>query len=107
MNPTQSMQRFTDDARLALRSVRRSPGFFVAAVALLAVGIAAASAIFSVAMTVLGRDLPMRDQDHLIALWATARGAATEVPTMLDRVGRYRRETRTLSAIAGVAHFGS
>jgi predicted permease len=101
------MHRIWEDVRLALRGLRRTPGFFVAAVALLAIGIAAASAIFSVAMTVLVRDLPVRDQDHLIALWANARGAATEVPTMLDRYERYGRETKTLSAIAGIAHYGS
>jgi len=101
------MQIFCDDIRLALRGFRRTPAFFTAAVALLMLGIGAASAIFSVAMTVLVRDLPMRDQDRLIALWANARGAATEVPTMLDRVERFRRDTKTLAAVGGIAHFGS
>jgi predicted permease len=101
------MHRIWDDARLALRSLRRTPGFFVAAVALLAIGIGTASAIFSVAITILARDLPMRDQNRLIALWANARGAATEVPTTPDRYERFRRDTKTLSAVAGIAHIGS
>src|SRR5215831_1548864 len=106
-NPRRSMHRIRDDVRLALRSLRRTPGFVVAAVALLAIGIGTASAIFSVAITILARDLPMRDQNHLIALWANARGAATEVPTTPDRYERFRRETKTLSAVAGIAHIGS
>jgi predicted permease len=101
------MHRVLDDIRFALRSFRRTPGFFVAAVSLLAIGIGTASAIFSVAMTILARDLPMRDQNRLVAVWANARGAATEVPTILDRYERFRRESRTLSGVAGIAHFGS
>ena len=101
------MHRISDDVRLALRGFRRTPAFFIAAVALIALGIGASSAIFSVATTVLIRELPMRDQNHLIALWANARGAATEVPTMADRYERFRRETKTLAAIAGIAHYGS
>src|SRR5262249_51799779 len=45
--------------------------------------------------------------DHLIAVWANARGAATEVPTMRDRYERYRRGTKTLAAVAGIDHYGS
>jgi putative ABC transport system permease protein len=101
------LHRIWDDVRLGLRGFRRTPAFFVAAVGLLAFGIGAASAIFSIAATVLVRDLPMRDQDHIIALWANARGAATEVPTTLDRYERFRRQTKTLSEIAGIAHYGS
>ena len=101
------MHRLWDDVRLALRGFRRTPAFFIAAVALLALGIGATSAIFSVAIAVLVRDLPMRDQNRLVAVWANARGAATEVPTTIDRYDRFRRETRTLSAVAGFAHYGS
>src|SRR5215831_6528952 len=57
-----SMHRIRDDVRLALRGFRRTPGFVVAAVSLLAIGIGTASAIFSVAITILVRDLPVRDQ---------------------------------------------
>jgi len=101
------MDRIVDDVRLAVRGFRRTPAFFGTAVAILALGIGATSAIFSVALAVLVRDLPMRDQNHLIALWANGRGTATEVPTMLDRAERFSRATRTLSAIAGFAHYGS
>ena len=101
------MDRIWEDVRLALRGFRRTPAFFVTAVAILALGIGTTSAIFSVAMTVLVRDLPMRDQNRLIALWANGRGTATEVATMLDRADRFSHATKTLSAIAGFAHYGS
>jgi putative ABC transport system permease protein len=79
------MHRDWGDVRFALRGFRRTSTFFIAAVALLAVGIGAASAIFSVATTILVRGLPMRDQNSFIVLWTNARGAATEVPTALKR----------------------
>jgi predicted permease len=101
------MDRIRDDVRLALRGFRRTPAFFGTAVAILALGIGTTSAIFSVAMAVLIRDLPMRDQNRLIALWANGHGTATEVPTVLDRYERFGRVTKTLSAIAGIAHYGS
>ena len=101
------VERTWQNIRFALRSFRRTPTFFIAAVAILALGIGATSAVFSIATSVLIRDLPIRDQDRVIALWATGTGAASEVPTTLDRYERFRRTTRTLSAVAGFAHYGS
>ena len=101
------VERTWQDVQFALRSFRRTPTFFVTAAAILALGIGTTSAVFSVATAVLIRDLPIRDQDRVIALWATGTGAASEVPTMLDRYERFHRTTRTLSAVAGVAHYGS
>lgn len=93
--------------RSALRGLRRTPGFTAAAIILLALGIAMTSAVFSVATAVLIRELPVRDQNRVIALWATGQGAASEVPTSLERYERFRRATRTLAGVAGIAHYGS
>ena len=101
------IERTWQDIRFALRNFRRTPTFVVTAVAILALGIGTTSAVFSIATSVLIRDLPIRDQNRVIALWATGTGAASEVPTMLDRYERFRRTTGTLSAVAGIAHYGS
>ncbi len=93
--------------RFALRTLRRAPAFTTAAVGLLALGIGTTTAIFSVASTVLVRRLPVRDQDRVISLWATAPGAQTEVSTSVDRLERFRHATRTLAGVAGFAHYGS
>ena len=54
------------DLAYALRSVRRTPGFSAAVVLSLALGIGAATVVFSVADTVYLRPLPYRAPDELI-----------------------------------------
>jgi predicted permease len=57
------------DLRLAARSLRRRPGFAVAAIATLALGIGASTAIFSVAYGVSLRPLPYPNPDRLIRIY--------------------------------------
>jgi putative ABC transport system permease protein len=82
------------DVALAIRMLRRSRGFAVAAVVSLALGIGAASAIFSVVNAVLLRPLAYRDPERLVVVW---HGGTAASPSMflewrararaLDRVG--------------------
>ena len=59
------------DLRFAGRTLRRNPGFTLAAVAVLAVGIGANTAIFSAANAFLFRPLPFADADRLVMLYET------------------------------------
>ncbi len=59
------------DARFALRSLRRNPGFALAAVAVLALGIGANTAIFSAANAFFFRPLPFAEPDRLVMLYET------------------------------------
>ena len=63
------------DIAFALRGLRRAPGFAAAAILTLALGIGAATAIFTVVYSVLLRPLPFRDADRLVVV-ATAFPAA-------------------------------
>ena len=57
------------DIRFAIRTAWRAPGFSIAAIAVAALGIAAATAVFSVADHVLVRPFPYADPERMVTLW--------------------------------------
>src|SRR5215467_13256005 len=63
------MTAFLRDFLYAARQFRRSPGFFTAAVLLIALGIAANTQIFTLVSAVLLRPLPVRDPQNLVQLF--------------------------------------
>jgi putative ABC transport system permease protein len=100
------------DVRHAVRALRRSPGFASVAVLTLALGIGAATTIYSVVDTILLQPLPFANSDRLVRL-------IENVPNILDAqrppVQRevsyqnfleWRARTRTLSDTAAVAPLG-
>src|SRR5688572_30596064 len=70
------------DFRYSARSLARTPGFAIVAVAVLALGIGATSAIFSLVSAVWLKPLPFADEERVVSLWAnvgpnTPRSAVT------------------------------
>jgi putative ABC transport system permease protein len=59
------------DVRYGLRSLRKNPAYSLVAIATLAVGIGAGTAVFSVASAVLLRPLPYKDPSRLVRVFET------------------------------------
>ncbi len=71
-----SLDRLWQDLRYAGRSVAGHPGFFVAAVLILGLGIGINTAAFSVVRTVVLDPLPFPDPDQLVVIWKETPGEA-------------------------------
>jgi predicted permease len=56
------------DMRFAVRQIRRAPSFSIAVIAVLALGIAAPTVMFTIAEQTLLRDVPYRDADRLVKI---------------------------------------
>jgi len=63
------LERLGHDLRYGLRALKNSPVFSIVAIIVLAVGIGANSAIFSVVNGVLLRPLPVKDQKQIVWVW--------------------------------------
>jgi putative ABC transport system permease protein len=90
------------DIRFGWRMLLRTPGFTIAAVVALALGVGATTAIFTVLDRVVLRPLPYPDPDRLVMLWDTndGKGLAHERLSPVT-FGDYRGLTQVFQDAAG------
>ena len=91
------------DTRLALRSLRKTPGFAAAAICTLALGIGANTAIFSVVYAVLLKPLPYTNPDELVAISSYIPQMEARFPSMPVRAVDFLEYRRTATAFAGLS----
>jgi predicted permease len=92
------MESLFADVKQAFRVLRKSPGFTITAVAALALGIGANSAIFSVVDSVLLKPLPYPNSDRLVNVFRTFKsgeGGSTSIP----KFNTWRQENRAFEAM--------
>lgn len=104
------MHKLCFDLRVALRQLAKSPGFAITAVLMLAFGIGATTAIFSIVEAVLLRPLPFPDSKRLMTLSDRLEGVNVggnnEVGVTVPDIKAYTRETRGFSALGGYQRSG-
>lgn len=98
------MQKLVLDLKFALRQLRKSPGFAITAVLMLAFGIGATTAIFSIVEGVLLRPLPFPDSDRLMVLsdhleGVNVAGGGDEVGVTVPDIIAYTRDTNSFTAL--------
>jgi hypothetical protein len=93
------------DLRHALRGLRRSPAYALTAIACLALGIAANTAVFSMVNAILLRPFPFAGGERLTSLYATAPDGELYGLAMED-VQELRASTRAFDAVEGVSGRG-
>lgn len=91
------------DFRLALRLLRRNPGFAATAILALALGIGANTAIFSVVDAVLLRKLPYDQPDRIVMIWedATFQGFPHNTPAPANWLD-WRKQNTVFTSIASM-----
>ena len=62
------IEQFVKDIRYSARNLRRTPGFTLTAIAVLALGIGTTTAVFSLVNAILLKPLPIPDPDRLVVL---------------------------------------
>jgi len=96
------MEQLSMDVRYSIRTLRKSPAFTIVAILVLALGIGATTAIFSVVNAVLIRPLPYKEPSRLaaISLLYQRDGVSRTFGTVsLNQVERWRDDAQSIESI--------
>jgi predicted permease len=101
----QGLDQILQDTRVTFRQLRKSPGFTITAILMLALGIGATTAIFSIVEAVLLRPLPFPDPDRLVSLGDVTEGlhcaSCAHSSVTAPDIRNYMRDTKSFSHLGG------
>jgi predicted permease len=97
------MYALAQDLRFAFRQLRKSPGSSLAVVVMLALGMGATTAIFSLVEGVLLRPLPFANPDRLVLLGDHVRRGGSNLPVTAREIGTYSSSAGAFSSMGGYA----
>src|SRR5262245_35523111 len=97
--------------RHAVRVLVHAPGFSLTAIGTLALGIGAATAMFTIVNSVLLRPLPFREADRVVSVWTRYEASSgyefAQFPLSGPEFLDYRAQTHALEDAAAFVQFGS
>lgn len=106
MTDTFRVRLLAQHLKLALRVLRKSPAFSALVIAILALGIGASTAVFSVIDAILLQQLPYGDPNRLVVLWEKNHALGTSiderVPVSNANFVEWVRQSKSFEDIAGL-----
>ncbi len=94
------MEGLLQDGRYALRQLRKACGFTIVAVSVLALGVGANTAIFSVINAVLLKPLPYPEANRLVWIGETLKGNSTDQVTLTPDFLEWRDRNNAFTGMA-------
>lgn len=94
------MDSFLQDLRFAVRTLRMRPAFTLAAIATLALGVGASTAVFSLVDAALLRPLPFAETERIVVLWGVAGPERDIRGASMPEVADWREGNRTLERLS-------
>ena len=98
---TRVVQELSQDIRFGIRQLNQARGFSIVAVLTLAVGIGAATAIFSIVNSVALQPLPYADAGRLVQILQVRESDQREFAPRMETVEELRKQTRVFASVAG------